>query len=417
MRLRVGLCMLVVAGLACGSSQIATIDDGVQEPKPLGLGESGSAPISFTRLIFRLDGGAVKVRFFEKRGGKLLLEQDYAEDLGVGPEDYRVIAAEELRKYGYNVMGGDDLLFDSDESGKAEYLLGATLTGLSIDAFGKNDLQEAAAKATVEWSLYDNLEKKVVLKEVTTGTGSSETASDQSIKRAFASSLKALLAEEQFVNVVRKSPKAAWQDDTSSNGPFTLERCSPLDLTLPANISDVMNSVVLIKVGGQSGCGAIVSVDGHVITAAHLVTAVEKVSVALKSGLVLDGDVVAIDVPQDIGMVKLPGSGYRCLAMASQPAGIGTDIYAIGAPISEELSFTVSKGILSGIREINGFAYLQTDAGLNPGNSGGPLLSTNGEVLGIVSWKVASVGVEGIAFGVPSDVIVERLQLRWRGEE
>jgi S1-C subfamily serine protease len=64
---------------------------------------------------------------------------------------------------------------------------------------------------------------------------------------------------------------------------------------------------------------------------------------------------------------------------------------------------------VSAIRDFNGARYIQTDAALNPGMSGGPLLSRDGTVLGIVSWKVVDVKMEGLAFGVPSSVVCKTL--------
>jgi serine protease Do len=86
-------------------------------------------------------------------------------------------------------------------------------------------------------------------------------------------------------------------------------------------------------------------------------------------------------------------------------------VYAVGAPAGEEFAFSVSKGIVSGIRDLNGFSYVQTDASLNPGNSGGPLLDTQGNIVGIVSWKIVASGFEGLSFGVPPSAITRRLAI------
>jgi len=82
--------------------------------------------------------------------------------------------------------------------------------------------------------------------------------------------------------------------------------------------------------------------------------------------------------------------------------------------MGEELAFSVTKGIISGIREWRGRHYLQTDTALNPGNSGGPLLSVDGKIIGIVSWKIAAPGFEGLAFVVPIHALEEKLKLVWK---
>jgi serine protease Do len=89
-------------------------------------------------------------------------------------------------------------------------------------------------------------------------------------------------------------------------------------------------------------------------------------------------------------------------------------VFAVGSPLGGELSWSVSRGVISGVRDLDGRQLLQTDASLNPGNSGGPLIDSHLRVLGIVSFKVAGDGIEGIGFGVPADVVEERLGLSWQ---
>ncbi|MDP6438634.1 MAG: trypsin-like peptidase domain-containing protein, partial [Candidatus Brocadiia bacterium] len=96
---------------------------------------------------------------------------------------------------------------------------------------------------------------------------------------------------------------------------------------------------------------------------------------------------------------------------------VGTAVLAIGAPegpAGKDLPFTVTKGIVSALREWQGTHYLQTDAALNHGNSGGPILSPDGKVVAIVSWKIAAPDVEGLSFGVPIYAIADRLAISWQ---
>lgn len=71
----------------------------------------------------------------------------------------------------------------------------------------------------------------------------------------------------------------------------------------------------------------------------------------------------------------------------------------------------MSKGVISGNREINGYSFIQTDASLSPGYSGGPLVNKEGQVIGIVSWKVVAEGYEGLSFGVPLSTVEHCLGL------
>ena len=78
------------------------------------------------------------------------------------------------------------------------------------------------------------------------------------------------------------------------------------------------------------------------------------------------------------------------------------DIYAIGTPKMEDLSQTISRGIVSGFRsQENGTRLIQTDASVNAGNSGGALVDAKGKLVGIVNAKLVGVGIEGVAFAIP----------------
>jgi len=123
---------------------------------------------------------------------------------------------------------------------------------------------------------------------------------------------------------------------------------------------------------------------------------------------------VRVDGQQDVALIRLPGRGHPSVGFATAGVpGVGTDVFAVGAPTGEDLAFSVTKGVISGLREWQGKRYIQTDAALNPGNSGGPLLASDGRVVGIVSWKISAPGLEGLAFGVPVQALAERLRISW----
>jgi hypothetical protein len=105
----------------------------------------------------------------------------------------------------------------------------------------------------------------------------------------------------------------------------------------------------------------------------------------------------------DVALVRIAhseGTPVECLALETTPPVAGDDIYAIGSPASQDLAFSLSRGIVSGLRQSEGVSLIQTDASLSPGNSGGPLLDRRARVVGVVSRKIAGHAVEGLGFGV-----------------
>ena len=166
-----------------------------------------------------------------------------------------------------------------------------------------------------------------------------------------------------------------------------------------------------------SGSGFIVSENGYVLTNAHVVTGAAAVDVLFSDGEKTPALVVGTDVTTDIAVLKMEGKDYPALPIGDSSAlRVGEYVIAIGNPLSAyELYGTVTFGIISATaREINidGFVntYLQTDAAINFGNSGGPLINMAGQVIGMNSAKSRTVDEQTAAEnGVPVGCRVEEV--------
>jgi S1-C subfamily serine protease len=386
----------------------------VTQLAPIDLGEQRSAPITFTRLIIRVPSGTevgahhdglLKVRQFR---------HTWLSNITVGSDEFKIVASEHLKSRGYNVLGGDNLLFGRDESAKAEYQLGGTVTSLAYNTYGALAGKYSESSLSIEWKLYDAFQERVMYAATTTGYGKQDGIGSACVQVAFRSALDNLLADSKFVDAVRRSPRENWDQGTKALAPVMIATCPPdQTVTLPADLDVILRSVLVIRAGATVGSGVIISKDGWAITAAHVVAGVEEVVVRAQSGLEFTASVVRVDHQQDVALIRLPGRGHPCLAIATESVPrVGSDLFAVGSPTGEDLAFSVTKGIVSGFREREGTKYIETDAALNPGNSGGPLLSPGGKVIGVVSWKISAPGFEGLAFGVPVDALVGRLGVK-----
>jgi len=175
-----------------------------------------------------------------------------------------------------------------------------------------------------------------------------------------------------------------------------------------------------------SGSGFIISSSGYILTNAHVIDGAEKVTVLLDSGDEIDAAVVGADAESDIAVLKINETGLQPLEMGdSDVMRVGEYVLAIGNPLdADKLANTLTFGIISAkSREITIDAYtntyLQTDAAINYGNSGGPLLNMQGQVIGINSAKSivagydafgSPVSAEGIGFAMPINYVKEIME-------
>jgi len=171
-------------------------------------------------------------------------------------------------------------------------------------------------------------------------------------------------------------------------------------------IGDAIKSVVTVRTDISQGSGFIIANNGYVVTNAHVMEGANAAGIITYDGKLHQVSRVGEDTEMDIILLRIiDGAGYSPLQLEnSDNVQIGQKVIAIGNPLG--LQFSVSEGIISAVNRegLNGInAYLQTDAALNPGNSGGPLIGTNGKVVGINNFKIG--GSENIGFALESNYI------------
>jgi S1-C subfamily serine protease len=171
-------------------------------------------------------------------------------------------------------------------------------------------------------------------------------------------------------------------------------------------IDQSIKGVVTVKTDISQGTGFIITDDGYIVTNYHVIEGAKAASIYTYDGVQHSVSLMGYDSNLDIALLKIGGS-YNKLALSdSNDVQIGEKVIAIGNPLG--LQFSASEGIVSAVNRQgpNGLdAYIQTDAALNPGNSGGPLIDTSGKVIGINNYKVGNS--ESIGFALESNYIKE----------
>lgn len=172
------------------------------------------------------------------------------------------------------------------------------------------------------------------------------------------------------------------------------------------------------------GTGVIFSEDGYIVTNHHVIDGAGNITVTLYDGEKVVAQLIGSDKYVDLAVLKIDKDGLFSIPFGnSSDIRVGEQVIAIGSPLGDELTGTVTAGIISAVDrmiDVDGipFTLLQTDAAVNPGNSGGPLVNMQGEVIGINTLKSIFAGydeygmaiaAEGISYAIPSNKVREAI--------
>lgn len=202
------------------------------------------------------------------------------------------------------------------------------------------------------------------------------------------------------------------------------EDTSTTEATISGVVADASNAVVTVEVSSTSfrgtatgsGSGFVISADGLIVTSAHVVDGASTVTVIFNDETQTTATVVASDGDHDVALLDVDETGLPTLSLAEGLPDVGSVVISMGTALGQYPG-TVNVGVVSGLdREITASAgtpfdtetltgVIQTDAALNSGMSGGPLLDATGDVVG-VNTAVAE-GAQGVAFAVPASVVVD----------
>ena len=180
-------------------------------------------------------------------------------------------------------------------------------------------------------------------------------------------------------------------------------------------IDSVVSITCQLDGGSSSGTGVVLTADGYLVTNAHVVEGAREITVGLTDGQNFTATLIGADSFSDLAVLHINATGLKAAEFGdSTVLRVGDAVAAIGNPLGTELWGSMTPGIISGVnREITTggrtMTLIQTNAALNSGNSGGPLLNCFGQVVGINTMKMgdsmSAAGVEGLGFAIPSTVV------------
>ncbi|HEY4031290.1 MAG TPA: serine protease [Caulobacteraceae bacterium] len=431
---RLGAILLVVLCVGAGG-HVAAADQPATTP------DARPQRVALTKIISSIQNGTPWATF--KRQGKGLFDVECfvpqgqsdkliwrSDSSAIDRRKYLATFAEELKSAGLSPADDPDNLFQKDR-GDAQIQVAANIKHITaslclghlpggmvsfrIGGSGAQPRPPPPLKPDfdgiygdvafdIDWQVYSRAADKVVADvEVSSNfstTGHQAGNYDRLILGGLRENMKKLLASPEFRSAISgASSRQAFQPDGQPM--IVMAAAKP---SKPMPISDAVGSVMVIFSSGGHGSGFLVSSDGYVVTAAHVVGSDKFLKIRWSDGLEGVGEVVRTDKRRDVALIKTDPRGRQPLALRREAPQPGDTVFAIGAPIDPKLQNTVTRGVVSANRIMDGFSFIQSDVTVDPGNSGGPLLDEQGRVLGFTDKGLRSAEAPtGLNFFVPID--------------
>lgn len=327
----------------------------------------------------------------------------------------RDLLEDELSQAGFEVLRSHpqslfEGLVEASEPGR--FLIGGTITRTQLNSYSSFLGELTRDERRVRWELFDRDSNKVVYRQEIDGSAQAEGVDNPAATyEAIRASFRNLLDDPQFIATLGQP---AVQDAPLPARSYKINAIATTrqPLTLEQLVGRTIPSIVQIHTATGRGSGFLLDSSGLIVTNQHVVGSAFSVRVHLYDGTVLNGRVLRRDGVSDAALVKLEGPIRDISGLPichTDAVRVGQSVVAIGNPLS--LSNTVTQGIVSGFRRNPSRSLIQTDTAVNPGNSGGPLLNREGAVIGIVTEKIVSEGVEGLGFALPIGEVLQRLNV------
>ncbi|MFN7264405.1 MAG: S1C family serine protease [Phenylobacterium sp.] len=332
---------------------------------------------------------------------------------------------ETLTRLGFRVAGDPTDLFRDAEAPAGDLQVGALITDYSFSACGgfrpgeqKLDLETAigtgVGQMTVEWQIHVPALSRTIARIRTTVRVETATpvinAPEAIYQALLRDSLRALAADDGFRKAVTTPIRAA--SGLVEPQPGEALRLAPG--RTPASVPDAHRAVAAVMTGASLGTAFLVSDQGYLLTNRHVVGSTRLLKLRWSDGSESIGEVIRSDAGRDVALIRTDPRPGPVLRLRSEPVRQGETVFALGTPMETRLQGTLTRGVISASRTLAGYRFIQSDAAVNPGNSGGPLLDESGRVVAMTVSRYASEPtdrIQGLNFFIPIEDALSFLAL------
>jgi serine protease Do len=335
-----------------------------------------------------------------------------------------------LRKHGYTLASqARTSAFDTEQAATPDFRIGGVLRELQVHVCHGFNTSEGWVRARVDWAVYSEQARRVVLQRSTEGLSFSKDKIPDLHARAFVVAFENLLADPALQETL-KSPEfavaalpaapasavpaapaasaatggaavaGAGVPGAGDAGQRTLRLAGATAAPGGAqkNQTRLRAAVATLETAKGTGSGFYIDRQGYLLTNHHVVSGAKYVKVKLVNGDRLVAEVLRLSERDDVALLKSVPIDFEPLALRADVLEVGEEVFAIGTPLGV-LDSTMTRGVLSADRVIQGVRVLQSDAAVTFGSSGGPLLDSDGRVIGITRGGMR--GESGFNFFIP----------------
>jgi len=332
------------------------------------------------------------------------------------------ITTQELKRLGYPLAGkGQSNAFDVDVAAAPDFRIGGIVTEARHELCSLNNTAEGWIYYKIDWALFSEKKQKVVYQATAEGLAASKDKVPDLPKRAIVSSLSNFLSSPAILEALKSTDASAAAAVPAASGAAgeapaaavgageTFKGVAAPNGGALKNQAQLRNAVVTLETAAGSGSGFFIDKAGHLLTNAHVVKGAKYARIKLQNGDKAVAEVVKVNEQADVALLKTALTDGDALAIRGGAAlEVGSDVFAIGSPLGV-LNNSMTRGVLSADRVLQGKRVLQSDAAVTFGSSGGPLLDADGRVIAITQGGVEAG--KGFNFFIPIEEALKALQL------
>ena len=332
---------------------------------------------------------------------------------------------ETLTGLGFRVAGDPTDLFRDTDAPAGDLQVGALITDYTLGVCagfmpGEKKLEIEKSRGagrgqmTVDWQIHAPALSRTLVRVRTTvrvQLNDPVINTPEAIYQALLrDSLRALAADDGFRKVVTTPIRAA-------SGLVEPPASDPIRLSgarITAKVPDAHQAVAAVLTGASLGSAFLVSEQGYLLTNRHVVGSTRMLKIRWSDGTESVGEVIRSDPGRDVALIRTEPRPGPVFKLRTAPVRQGETVYAIGTPMETRLQGTLTRGVISATRTLEGYRFIQSDVSVNPGNSGGPLLDDAGQVVAMTVSRYArnpSESVQGLNFFIPIDDALRFLAL------